>query len=90
MVEDLPPGNVRLKRETAKRYLRQGMAVATDEIVLTNGAMEALNLCLSAVARPGDAVVIESPTFYVALQALQRLGLRAIEVPTRVREGCGC
>ena len=32
-------------------------------------------------ARPGDAVIIESPTFYVALQALERLGLRAIEVP---------
>jgi DNA-binding transcriptional MocR family regulator len=87
MVEDLPPGNLRLKREIAKRYLRHGMALATDEIVLTHGAMEALNLCLNAVARPGDAVVVESPTFYMALQALQRLGLRAIEVPTLVREG---
>jgi DNA-binding transcriptional MocR family regulator len=87
MVEDLPPGNLRLKREIAKRYLRLGLAVPTDEIVLTHGAMEALNLCLNAVARPGDAVVVESPTFYVALQALQRMGLRAIEVPTHVREG---
>jgi DNA-binding transcriptional MocR family regulator len=87
MVEDLPPGNLRLKREIAKRYLRQGMTVPTDEIVLTHGAMEALNLCLNAVARPGDAVVVESPTFYMALQALQRLGLHAIEVPTHCREG---
>jgi len=31
--------------------------------------------------------VVESPTFYMALQALQRLGLRAIEVPTHCREG---
>lgn len=87
MVDDLPPGNLRLKREIAKRYLRHGLDVPTDEIVLTNGAMEALNLCLSAVARPGDAVVVESPTFYIALQALQRLGLHAIEVSTHVREG---
>lgn len=87
MVDDLPPGNLRLKREIAKRYLRHGMKVPADEIVLTHGAMEALNLCLNAVARPGDAVVVESPTFYMALQALQRLGLRAIEVPTHVREG---
>ncbi|RBA23329.1 PLP-dependent aminotransferase family protein [Herminiimonas fonticola] len=87
MVDDLPPGNLRLRREIAKRYLRQGMAVDPDEIVLTNGAMEALNLCLGAVARPGDAVVVESPTFYIALQALQHLGLHAIEVPTHVREG---
>lgn len=87
MVDDLPPGNLRLKREIAKRYLFQGMTVASDEIVLTHGAMEALNLCLNAVARPGDAVVVESPTFYMALQALQRQGLRAIEVPTHVHEG---
>jgi len=87
MVDDLPPGNLRLKREIAKRYLRQGMSVEPEEIVLTNGAMEALNLCLGALARPGDAVVVESPTFYIALQALQHLGLHAIEVPTHVREG---
>ncbi len=87
MVEDLPPGNLQLKREIAKRYLHHGLAITTDEIVLTHGAMEALNLCLSAVTRPGDAVVVESPTFYIALQALQRLGLRAIEVPTHCREG---
>lgn len=87
MVDDLPPGNLRLKREIAKRYLHQGLTVPTDEIVLTHGAMEALNLCLNAVARPGDAVVVESPTFYMALQALQRLGLHAIEVPTHAREG---
>ena len=87
MIDDLPPGNLQLRREIAKRYLRQGMAVDADEVVLTNGAMEALNLCLSALARPGDAVVVESPTFYFALQALQHLGMHAIEVPTHVREG---
>jgi DNA-binding transcriptional MocR family regulator len=87
MVDDLPPGNLSLRREIAKRYLRQGIAVDADEIVLTNGAMEALNLCVSALARPGDAVVVESPTFYIALQALQHMGLHAIEVRTDVREG---
>ena len=61
--------------------------VAADEIVLTNGALEALNLCLHAVTRPGDAVVVESPCFYAALQSLERLQLKAIEVPTHPREG---
>lgn len=87
MVDDLPPGNLSLRREIAKRYLLHGMAVDADEVVLTNGAMEALHLCLSALTRPGDAVVVESPTFYIALQALQHLGLHAIEVPTHAREG---
>ncbi|MDM0109106.1 PLP-dependent aminotransferase family protein [Variovorax sp. J22R24] len=86
-VDDLTPGNARLRRQIALRYLADGMQVHTDEIVVTNGALEALNLCLSAVTRPGAAVLIESPTFYAALQALERLGLEAVEVPTHPREG---
>ena len=86
-VDDLTPGNQALRRQIALRYLADGLHVHTDDIVITNGALEALNLCLMAVARPGDAVVVESPTFYAALQALERLGLNAIEVPTHPREG---
>ena len=86
-LDDMPPGNERLQRQIAKRYLAQGLEIAVDEIVLTNGAMDALNLCLEAVTRPGDVVVVESPCFYAALQAIERLGLYAIEVPTHPREG---
>jgi len=86
-VDDLTPGNAALRRQIALRYLADGLHVHTDEIVITNGALEALNLCLQAVARPGDCVIIESPTFYAALQALERIGLKAIEVPTHPREG---
>ena len=49
--------------------------------------MEALNLCLQAVTQPGDVVVVESPTFYAALQALERLHLKAVEVETDPVEG---
>lgn len=86
-VDDLTPGNAQLRRQIALRYLTDGLHVHTDEIVITNGALEALNLCLETVTRPGDAVLVESPTFYAALQALERLGLDAIEVPTHPREG---
>lgn len=87
MQDDLPPGHARLRRQIALRYLAQGHAVDAEQIVLTHGAVEALQLSLQAVTRPGDAVVIESPSFYLALQALERLGLRAIELPTDAREG---
>ncbi|MEF1214594.1 PLP-dependent aminotransferase family protein, partial [Vibrio alginolyticus] len=50
------------------------------DIVVTSGALEALNLSLQAVTQPGDTVVVESPTFYGALQAIERLGLKAIEI----------
>jgi DNA-binding transcriptional MocR family regulator len=87
MVDDLTPGSAALRRQIALRYLVDGLHVHTDEIVITNGALEALNLCLAAVTRHGDAVLVESPTFYAALQSLERLGLRAVEVPTHPRDG---
>lgn len=86
-VDNLTPGDPALRRHIALRYMIDGVQIHPDEIVITNGALEALNLCLLAVARPGDAVVVESPTFYAALQSLERNGLHAIEVPTNPREG---
>ncbi|MET0291883.1 MAG: PLP-dependent aminotransferase family protein [Steroidobacteraceae bacterium] len=81
IVADLPPGNEQLRRQIALRYARIGVAVDADDILITNGALEALTLSLQTVTRPGDAVIVETPTFYAALQALERLGLKAIELP---------
>lgn len=87
IVQSLAPGDERLRQQIALRYGMQGVGVEAAQIVVTNGAMEALNLCLEAVTRPGDVVAVESPTFYAALQALERRGLRALEVATHPREG---
>jgi DNA-binding transcriptional MocR family regulator len=86
-VESLPPGSLELRRQIARRYLRLGMNVALDEIVITAGALEGLNLALESVTRPGDTVAIESPAFYGCLQAVQRLGLKVVEIPTHPEEG---
>jgi DNA-binding transcriptional MocR family regulator len=86
-VESLPPGSLELRRQLARRYLRFGTRVLPDEIVVTNGAMEALHLSLQAVTKPGDAVAIESPAFYACLQAIEQRGLKAVEIPTDPREG---
>jgi DNA-binding transcriptional MocR family regulator len=86
-VESLPPGSVELRREIARRYLKWGITLPIDEIVVTAGALEALNLALETVTVPGDTVAVETPTFYGCLQAVQRLGLNAVEIPTRAGEG---
>jgi len=86
-VSDLPPGNEELRRQLALRYLAQGAKVLPQEIVITSGAMEGLNLCLQALTQPGDLIAVESPTFYAGLQASERLGLKVIEIPTHPREG---
>ena len=87
VLDDLPPGNPQLIRQIARRYGEHGVAVDPSEIVVTVGATEAINLCLQAVARPGDTVAVESPTFYAMLHAIERMGMRALEVPTDARTG---
>jgi len=82
---DFPPGNEALRRQVARRSLDWGCSLSPDDIVTTCGTMEALNLCLRAVAKPGDTIAIESPTFYGILQA--SLGMRALEIPTHPRDG---
>jgi DNA-binding transcriptional MocR family regulator len=86
-VVDLPPGNEALRQQIALRYLGMGLSQPHDQIVVTNGALEALNLCLMTVTRPGDVVAVESPGFYAALQAIERLDLRAIEIPVDPHTG---
>jgi len=86
-VESLPPGSEELRRQIARRYLHFGSRVTADEIIVTSGALEALNLCLQTVTKPGDTVAIEAPSFYACLQAIEMCGLRAVEIPTHPREG---
>ncbi len=87
VVADLAPGSHALRRQIALRYMVGGMPLPVEELVVTNGALEALNLCLQVVTQPGDLVAIEAPAFYASLQVLERLKLKAVEIPVHPREG---
>jgi DNA-binding transcriptional MocR family regulator len=82
-----PPGSELLRRQIARRSLDFGCSFAAPDILVTCGAMEALNLCLRAVAKPGEVVAIESPTYFGVLQTIESLGMRALEIPTHSRTG---
>lgn len=87
IVDDLPPGNAELRRHIARRYLEMGADVDVADIVITNGASEALMLCLICTTRPGDVVAIESPAHYNVLHMIQSSGRRAVCIPTCAQEG---
>lgn len=84
---DMAPGYAELRHQIARRSLDQGCTLSGDDLVVTTGCTEALNLCLRAVARPGDVVAVESPTYFVMLQILESLQIKALEIPTSPREG---
>jgi DNA-binding transcriptional MocR family regulator len=82
-----PRGDAHLRREIARRALRWGQALAPEDIVVTCGCTEAVTLALTAVAKPGDTIAIESPTYFGLLHAIEALNLKALELPTEAATG---
>ena len=76
-----------LVRQLVRHSLTWGQAHAVDEMVVTNSCTEAMSLCLRAVTQPGDTVAVESPSYYLMLQLLQQLKLKALEIPTHPQNG---
>lgn len=87
LVSDMPGGSRELARQIELRYRLNGLKIQREELVITSGAMEALSLSLQAVTKPGDLVAIEAPCFYAILQILERLQLKAVEIPVDVQTG---
>ncbi|MBO9539275.1 PLP-dependent aminotransferase family protein [bacterium] len=84
---DFAPGSLELRRQIARYSAGFGCAFSPDDLIITSGGIEALNLCLRAVARPGDAIAIESPTYFGVLEAIESLGMHAVEIPTHPETG---
>jgi GntR family transcriptional regulator/MocR family aminotransferase len=80
-----PRGSADLRAEVAS-YLRtaRGVRCTADQIILTGGTQQALDLILRAVLSPGDAVWFEDPGYPSARVALEGAGMRM--VPVRVDE----
>ena len=70
-----------LRKEIALRLSRASCIISPEEIVITNGCMDAMNLAIRAVASPGDTILVESPTYFGLLQMIESLGMQAISVP---------
>jgi DNA-binding transcriptional MocR family regulator len=82
-----PPGLDALRTQIAQRAALAGSNLSPNDILITSGGTEAIDLCLHAACRPGDIVATESPMYFGTLQALEVHGLRALEIPTHPREG---
>jgi len=80
-------GDPRFRRLIARSATRWGGTLEEDDVVITNGCMEALTLCLQAVGSPGDTIITESPTFYGVLQTIQYMNMKALEMPTDAESG---
>ncbi|MCA1826439.1 MAG: PLP-dependent aminotransferase family protein [Myxococcales bacterium] len=84
---EAPPGAVTLRRQIARRAVEAGVTLDKDELCTCIGATEGLSLALQAVARAGEVIAVESPAYFGVLQTIERLGLRALEIPADSRDG---
>ena len=75
------PGYEPLRRQVAIRMRDAGVVVGSDEVVITHGCVDALQMSLRVLTRPGDLIAAESPSYYGLLQLADLLGLKVIEIP---------
>lgn len=73
-------GITALRERIAARYSTRGCATDASQIMVTSGAQSALSLLLWTLARPGDRVVIDHPTYHNAIGAIQRAACQAVPV----------
>jgi DNA-binding transcriptional MocR family regulator len=78
---DLPQGQRTLQHQIAQLLVMQGLSIGTDDIVITNGSEQALFLAMHHYVRPGDWVIVESPTYHGALGILENLDAKVIGIP---------
>jgi DNA-binding transcriptional MocR family regulator len=73
-------GNPELRRHLALLAFNWGGKYSGEDVIVTAGCMEALATCLKATTKPGDTVAIDTPTYFGIFQAIESLGLKALEI----------
>lgn len=80
-------GNMELRRHIARQALRWKGTVDPGEVVITQGAIESLVLCLMTITKPGDTIAIGRPTYYSIYNIIKNLGLKVLEINIHPSEG---
>jgi GntR family transcriptional regulator/MocR family aminotransferase len=75
-------GYTPLRQAIANFLGQQGLVAAPDEVFIASGSQQALSLLGMALLRPGDTVIVESPTYANALRLFRWLEARLVGVPT--------
>jgi len=74
-------GSTALREQLARRAPRMGCQFGAEDVVVTQGEGESLQLCLRLLTQPGDLVALGTPAPLRALELIASMGLRALELP---------
>lgn len=76
-----------LRMQISNQMAAHGCLFNPEELIITDGALQALTIALGAVTQPGDIVAVESPCVFSVLEAVTNLGLKTIEIPVHYQNG---
>ena len=74
-------GDPALRSALAARLCDRGLATTAEQLLVTSGSQQALTLVATVLLEPGDAVLVEEPSYLAALQAFQLAGAEVVPVP---------
>ncbi len=74
-------GTLSLRSAIADRYTSRGLPTTADQIIVTMGAQHAISLTAHTLLTRSDVVLVESPTYPHAYEAMRRAGARLIATP---------
>jgi DNA-binding transcriptional MocR family regulator len=80
-------GLAALREAITKRAAHYNTRLQASELLITDGALQAVYIALSAVCSPGDVIAIESPCIFSVLEVIRVLRLKVVEIPVRPRMG---
>ena len=78
---DPPLGRPELRRQIARFLADQAINADADNVLVTSGAQQGIDLAVRALVPPGAPVIVEQPGYYGALNALRGVRARVLEVP---------
>ncbi|MDF2836802.1 MAG: aminotransferase [Paenibacillus sp.] len=74
----LTEGYLPLREQLCERMAVKGMSATPDEMILTTGSQQAIDLLIGVLTEPGDIVLVEKPTYLASLQVFALHGLKVV------------
>jgi 2-aminoadipate transaminase len=74
-------GDPELRAAIGTRLTARGLPTTADEVLVCSGSQQALTLAATVLIEPGDAVLVEEPSYLAAIQAFSLAGAEIVPVP---------
>lgn len=74
-------GDARLREELVRWMAKDGIAATRDQVLITSGSQQGLDIIGRVFLDPGDVVVLERPSYMAALQVFRSYRVEMVGVP---------